>query len=1136
MHLIAIVNHSNFSRLGCRHQIFLTMKLLTTFLFVALLQVNAKTFSQNLSVNMRDVNFEKAVKEIAKKTGYQVFYQQGQIKRAKSVNLKMINANLKEVLDELFKMQPLKYEIANKTIVISLKENEKQESQFITIGKDDNLDLGLSEISVKGRIVNEDGNALSDASVKIKNTEKGVVANKDGSFTLANVKEGDILVISYVGYITQEIKVRNEGPYNIVLKFISNTGEEVVINGIFRRTKSEFTGAVTTLSKEQLMRVNPTNLLAAIRSLEPSFQIVQNNLFGSDPNKLPEITVRGQNGFPDLRNEFQVNPNLPLFILDGFEVNLTDVVDIDLNRVASATILKDASAVAVYGSRGANGVLVIETIRPASGKLRVTYDGNYSITAPDLSQYNLLNAREKLDLERNAGFFNSSSSAIANQNAQERYFSRLAEIERGVNTDWISQPVRNSFSQKHSLHLDGGDQAMQYGIDLGYNDIQGAMKSSFRRNLTGGMKLRYRKGKFTFFESFNFNANNAQNSPYGSFSDYARMNPYWRIRDENGNNLLELERVIGSNLVIYNPLYNAQLNSKNTTGYTLLRNNFSAEWNLNSDLQVRGRFSIAQQFNEAEIFVSPRDTRFINFTGADLFRKGSYTETKGKNHIYEGDLALLYSKRKNRNLISGTLGFNASEKGFNSTTVIAEGFSDDRLNDINFASQYQRNGRPAGTYQLSRLAGIYSQLNYSYQDRFILSGSFRLDGSSQFGMNRRFAPFWSTGASWNMQNESFLSNNKWLNRLKLRVSVGETGAQNFSSFQSLTTYTFLAGQQYDNAFGVQAIALGNNQLQWQKTLIKNIGLDLSLFDSRLQITTDFYVKNTSNLLTDVSLPPSTGFESYKENLGAVKNTGIEASLKYVFIKNQATKTFVSFNASIFHNTNRIVRVSNAIKQLNETLARPDPNNPLKLSVPTPRFEEGRSLSAIFAVKSLGIDPATGKELFLTRDGKPTFIWDPNDKVVVGDLQAKIEGLSGISIDLNNFSCNVLLRYRLGGQVYNQTLVNRVENADKNFNTDRRVLLDRWTNPGDLTYFKDVKDNSITLASSRFVQNENTLAFESIQIAYDFAEMPFFKKSKFDRFRLSAYMNDIVRFSTVRQERGLDYPFARQVSMSLQVIF
>ncbi len=640
--------------------------------------------------------------------------------------------------------------------------------------------------------------------------------------------------------------------------------------------------------------------------------------------------------------------------------------------------------------------------------------------------------------------------------------------------------------------------------------------------------------------------NKAENSPYGTFSDYAKLNPYWRTHNEDGTirEILNPIEVSYGDDPIYNPLINKTLNTKDVSKYTDITNNFYIEWNVFKDLKATGRIGFTSRTDESDIFY-PRDHTMFrkeNMTDEEYFKRGQYTKQNGKMTTLTTDVALNYSKTWNeKHVLFANTQWSLGETKSESVTFQAEGFANDKLDYITHAQQYLEGGKPSGSESVSRETSILASVNYSYDSRYLFDGNYRANASSLFGADKRWGHFWSLGIGWNIHNESFMQDFGWLQRLKLRASTGYTGSQNFNSYQAISTYKYYSDEVYDNIIGSYLMSLANPDLQWQKTQDNNVGLDLSVF-GRVDLTFDYYIKNTSNLLTPVTLPPSAGFSSYTENLGKSQNKGFELQASVRAINNSDQDLHLNVFASLMHNTNKIKEINEALSSMNDSKDSDkglnyDQDTKEKTTKPSVRYAEGQSMSAIWAVRSLGIDPGTGNELFLTKDGDLTYTWDSDDQVVCGDELPKYTGTFGFNLDWKGFSVNTSFYYRLGGQMYNQTLVDKVENCDMNYNVDHRVYTGRWTTPGQKAEFKKMTDpNYFTRPTSRFVQDLSELQMTSLNIGYDFRNCKFMQKGIIERLKLSFYMNDVFRLSTVKTERGTDYPFARSFSFQLQATF
>ena len=560
-------------------------------------------------------------------------------------------------------------------------------------------------------------------------------------------------------------------------------------------------------------------------------------------------------------------------------------------------------------------------------------------------------------------------------------------------------------------------------------------------------------------------------------------------------------------------------------------------------MKVKGRFGLVSSKNDSEVFL-PRDHtsfRDISPDSEDYFNRGKYTKGNGTRLDYNVDLSANYSKLFGKHLLFANAQWSISQKKSEMVYFQAQGFANNKMDYITNAKEYV-SGSPYGDESVVRETSVLASVNYSYDDRYLLDATYRANASSLFGADKRWGSFWSTGIGWNIHKERFFEGVSFLEKLRLRASTGYSGSQNFNSYQAIATYKYY-NESYDNIMGSYLISLANPELQWQKTQDNNFGIEFSVLNM-LDVTFDYYIKNTENLLTPVSLPPSAGFDSYMENLGETQNRGIEAKVNLRAIRDTKREMYLSVFGSLMHNKNKITKISDALNTLNNTRDEekiesniPDHENGKGVTKPSTRYAEGQSMNAIWAVRSLGIDPMNGDEIFLSADGKMVYKWDPKDQVVVGDDLPKVSGTFGFNFEYKGFSVNTSFYYRLGGQYYNQTLVNKVENADIQYNVDRRMYTDRWTTPGVAAKYKAFNSSEpFTRPTSRFVQDLNELQMTSLNIGYDFRNCGFMKGGAIERLKLQFYANDLFRLSTVKTERGTEYPYARTYSFTLQATF
>ena len=1096
-----------------------------------------------LTLNIRNKTLKEVFQAIESKSEYIFFYNDKAVNVNKRVDITIENGSIKQVLDKILDNKTTKYRIENRQVIIYSANSADADAGLNNDKTATQEGAQTTPVAITGQVVDILGGSLPGASVLKKGTKEGAATSIDGEFQIP-MKAGEplpTLVVTYLGYKKKEVKVTKNEPLTIVLEEDATVLDEFVVTGVFNKAKESYTGAATMITSEELQMAGNRSVITSIRNVDPSFNIMDNIDIGSDPNKLPSITVRGASSLPtDIRDLQSTTDNMkkanqPLIIQDGFEISLETMMDMDENQIETITLLKDANATALYGARGSNGVLVITTKVPQPGRLRFTYTGNLSIEAPDLTSYNLMNAREKLMFEKAAGLY-LSNDARRNQELQDLYNQRKLDVERGVDTYWLKYPVRVGVGSKHSLGIEGGENSFRYAGNLSYNNVTGTMKGSERNTFSGNMQFIYNVKNLTFKNNLMITNNKASNSPYGAFSDYGKLNSYWTPFDSEGNVQKVLENayfpVINGYSRKLNPLYNAYLPNTNTNGYTQIRNNFAIEWTITPDLFVRGQFGITSEKSEADEYICADHTKFENLVGENFSRRGTYTYKTGTGIDYDGQVTLNYSKTFNeKHQVFTGLGGTVKEKSSYRYTVVGEGFSILNMDFLGMAMQYEKDSRPEGIEGIARTSGFLMNVNYIYDRRYFVDLNGKYEGSSLFGANNRYAPIWSTGIGWNLYNERFLKDKEFIDLARFRLSYGITGSQDFPSFLAYTMYGDFGGFNYDNLYGVSISAMGNDDLGWQQTHQVNFGTEWSLFNNRWRFNVDVYNKLTKDVITQVNLPTAGGFTDYTANIGEVENKGIEASMTVFILQNKQSRLSWAVNGSLVHNKNTLKKISNALDELNNTLlSQGSAVNPSFL------FKEGQSMSTIFAVQSKGIDPSNGREIYVKADGSETYTWDPRDKVPCGVEEPKIIGLFNTTVRYKGINLSAYFRYRWGGDSYNNALASKVENIDPNNNADRRALYNRWKEPGDIAFFKSVEDRSTTNATSRFVMKDNQFIFQTINLGYDFPAQWVQKHFRMEYLSVKGYLEDILYLSTIKRERGLDYPFSRKFSVSLTARF
>lgn len=986
----------------------------------------------------------------------------------------------------------------------------------------------------------------------------------DGFVQFENVQPETMIIASKAGYLVQAKKAKSNLQIRLVKREMQSSANDFK-NGLYTRPAEHFSGSATTISGNDLRKVSSLNFVEALKYYDPSFIVTKHNNYGDDPNATPSVKIRGAYNFPasatiasqsqtastgvqlnpstaDFVASNVANPNQPVILLNGIQVALQTALDIDINRIDQVTILKDAAATSLYGVRGGNGIVLIQTRAPQKGTLNVTYSGQVQVTTPDLSSYHLMDAPQKLLLEHDAGMYTNNPSL---------YSSRWNRVDNGVNTRWLGIPTRTGIGQKHYLSLDGGDDDINYGLDFSYNDIEGVMKGSNRQTANFGGYVSARIKHLEIGNYLTYTKSNASNSPYGSFADYSLQNGYWSPYDSiTGDMVRILEKYTyqGNTVKFYNPAYNGIISTTDDHAYSRISNLTSLNWLIGHGFRFDGRFGISKQSDEDNVFLPPTHTAFANYSPNDFFKRGKYNQTLSDFLSMEGALNLHYNKSVGLHQFYASGGVSALETRSESAGVELVGFTSDKLTDLAFGSAYS-NQRPTTGRIVTRLGSGYGNFTYSYNNRYQLEVTGNADRSSQFGENNGIAPHWSAGASWNVHQERFFHSNKILNQLRVRASVGTAGNLFYQSYLGNTNYNYYTDRQYVQAgsnigtrgtgLGAFLTGFGNDDLKAPVTEKANIGLDAVLLNNRLSVRVDVYKNNTNDIVLPVVSPASSGFQNfvYYDNLGAIENKGLEFDLNYNIIRDNAKGITWTVRLNGIYNRDRIVSTS---QYLEEKL---NPGNDVMSTDqtrPQPRYLEGYSPSTIWAVQSLGIDPATGQEKFLKLGGsQTTSTWYGGDKIGAGNSLPDWLGSFGTTVSIKNISAGVYFNYQLGAEVYNQTLADRVENADLTYNVDKRAGSDRWMQAGDNALYKKLSVNGLvtspTYVTTRFIESNDFINCSAISASYSFSQH-IVEKIRAKNLKLGFIANNVFRSGNQNYERGIYYPFHRMYSFSVTAGF
>lgn len=1100
-----------------------------------------------VDVSYNTASIDYVLKDLGKRFNMEILYNMDEVKQVKPLTLNMKQVTLKEILDKCFAGTNLSHKLVDKVIVITVKkrEDKKEDVRVIT-----------------GKVLHGRNEPLPGATVMIKGSALGVSSNNNGQFTISIPDQGDVtLHVSFLGMKTQEIIVkRGVSECSVQLEEEEVLIDDVVVTGYGNIRETSFTGSYTKVSQEELLRVSPGSIINALQVFDPGLRVMKNNEMGSDPNTLPEFYIRGQSGMKSVSemdyfealksgevSKFSLvkNPNTPIFIMDGFEVEVEKIFDMDPHRVKQITILKDAAATAIYGSRAANGVIVIETLAPKAGQFKITYNFVGSVTMPDLTGYNLMNAREKLEAEVAGGLLDGTdnywglSSSFTDR--LKDYTDKLNMINLGVDTYWLSQPLQTPFNHNHNLYIEGGAESVRLSLSLRYERNNGVMKGSYRDRMGAALIAEYILKKLQIRNNFSFAITNSEDSPLGYFSRFATQQPYDSPTDPLTGEIMKIfPRYINRTAVSQriNPFYEKTLHNESRKDYREWINNFTINWFITEHLRFKGQFAITYKLSDNRVFKDPESGEFENKGVSD---RGSLYVSKMDQLSWDGSLLLNYNQAFGKHFITAGMGLNAMENTYEQEDSRYIGFPSGSLSDVSYANRIDR--KPTVSDNHTRLIGWFMNANYSYNDIYMLDASVRLDGSSEYGTKSRFAPFWSLGGGINIHNYEYMKVNlPLISRFKLTVTYGITGKANFPPYASRNSYQVDLEDWYKTGMGATLIALGNENLKWERNKTLNLLANIGLWKNKLTATFSWYDKKSIDMISNVGIPLSSGFSSYKENMGEIGNQGIELRLNYRIIETKGLGLTVF--GTLGHNRNKLLKLSMQMEAYNKRIDEYFENYNVGFqfqnkdySQPFTKYIVGTSLNSVTGMKSLGISPVNGKELFEYIDGTVSYNWVTQQQQNLGNSDAKYHGSFGFNFNYKRLSLYTTFLYDGGGYKYNKTLVDKVENLDiYATNADRRVLTDRWRKPGDVTKLKSIYDSNITTRpTSRFVQKNNNLTFNSFSLEYEF-DREMVKFWGMDRLKIQFNMNDVFTLSSIKQERGTAYPFARTFNITLNASF
>ncbi len=858
------------------------------------------TFAQALQLKLNNVTVKQAMSVLKQKSGYSFVYEGGDINAGKTVSVDA--KSLQQAIGQILKDQKVSYEIKGKNIVVSKKQESKT-------GKP-----SASKKTVTGVIVDAKGEAIIGATIKENGTKNATVTDFDGNFTLS-VSPYAILDISSIGYTSKHVKASNQ-PLRIVLSEDFQNLNEVIVVGYGTQRKGDVTSAITSIKAKDFLAGKTGDAADLIKGKVAGLSIANGS---GDPNATSTIRLRGV---------ISVNGSTtPLVLVDGIEGNLQTVSP---ETIESIDVLKDASAAAIYGTRGANGVILITT---KSGKREQKTTASYA------SYMSVSNFGKKLE------FMNA-----ADVKAGKTDFKDL-----GADTDWLSEISRTGFTHNHNVNITGGNKQTSYSADFTYRYENGVIKKTYAEDMHARFDLSHWMFNDILKLNFNFikrwHRNSATNASNGSFTNIYRQaierNPTAPVYNEDGSYYEDF----GIN-EYYNPIEMInERQGKYTTEQTRLTGNFTIEpirnWKTNIMLSTNRSFAHNRGYNTKDYW----ECVFNGYNGY-AYQEGAESKTDNL------ELTTKYDFAKNKHRVNALAGYSYQYYDYESYGANNKNFPTDFFSYNNLGiGTYLKDGKAgmSSSQNDNKLIGFFARVSYAYNNRYNLLLSVRREGSSKFGDNHKWGTFPAASAGWTISEENFMKAVQWVNHLKLRIGFGVTGVIPNSSYQSLTKYTY-GGSYYLNendewVQGLQPASNPNTDLRWEKSTEYNLGLDFSLAGDRIGGSIDVYHKKTKDLLFWYSVPtPPNLYNSTFANGGSVRNTGIEISLNATPVRSKDFEWKTVVTAS--HNSNKLLSLSNGLYESNSYMYVNNIQAPI--STYTHRMEEGRSIGEFYGLKSVGV--------------------------------------------------------------------------------------------------------------------------------------------------------------------------------------
>jgi TonB-linked SusC/RagA family outer membrane protein len=934
-----------------------TMKLIVVILFAFCIQVSAKGYAQNVSLDLKNVEIQSVLKEIKKQTGYLFFYKNEELKNTGKVSIKVNNTNIHEVMQKILEKTPLSFQIIDKTIILK-KSPEKELSLLKT-------QIG---IDISGTIIDKSGKPLSGATVTIKGTNMGTSTDVNGRFTLKNVSSDATLIVSFVGYQTKTISVQNQTNMTVVLELAISKLDETVIIGYGTTSKRYNTGSVSSVMSDVIEKQPVNDPISALQGRVSGLMITSTSgMAGSGYS----VRIRGENSIKQ--------GNDPLYIIDGVPF-ISDALNtfeganglqnplssINPNDIARIDVLKDADATAIYGSRGANGVILITTKKGKSGDNKVSFNVYRGVTKIN-HKLDFLNTSQYLQMRKDA--FRLDSVTPTDANAPD-----LITWDQNAYTDWqklLIGGTGNVFSSQASVS--GGDDQSNYIISANYRRETSVMLGNLPYQKGGahlGINHTSKNKKFAVSGSVIYSLDDNENIAT-DLTMYIDLPPNMpRYNDDGSVYYFESGN---------NPL--AYINRRYKSNTHTFLGNATAKYTLFKGLDVRTNFGFTD-INMDQVLTLPENSfNPLTYSGST----SQFGNSSVRSFIVEPQLE--YNRVAGPGKLNILLGGSWQQNILQSQYLLGSGYSSDALlKDISSATDISVR---SANYAQYRYQSVFGRINYNIHRKYIVNGSFRRDGSSRFGPGKQFGNFGAVGAAWLFSQENFF-NIPAISFGKIRASYGTTGNDQIGDYQYLDSWSS-AGFPYGGISGLAPSRVYNPNYSWEVNKKMEAAIDLGFLKDKLLVSAGYYNNRSSNQLVGYTLSSQAGFTEYTANLPAkVENSGVEIDINSTNINAKSFKWNTSFNLSV---------------PKNKLLSYPD----LESSSDAASYQVGESIRMIKGFHFTGIDPTTGNPTFLdvNKDGAYS---EDDDYLVIGQTMPKFFGGLSNTFSYKNLTLDIFFQF------------------------------------------------------------------------------------------------------------------------------